>query len=274
MTFYDEIKRYDWARVEQAIHSRTEDDVRRALFSARPDMDDLMSLLSPAAEVFIEEMAQRAHAITQQRFGKTISLFAPLYVSNVCTNRCVYCGFNAGNSIERLTLTPEEAEKEAKFIHDMGFRNILLVSGEAPKLVDTAYFVDIVKRLRSMFPSISVEIYPMPVEGYKELGDSGVDGLVVFQETYNEELYGSLHPAGRKRDYRWRLETPDRGGEAGLRRLGLGALLGLCDWRTESFFLVLHARYLMKKFWRSFVSISFPRMRPAAGGFQPNVVVS
>ncbi len=274
MSFYEVMQEYDWNEVLEEILGRDRRDVEKALGGSTMGMDDFMSLLSPAAEGYLEEMAQRANGITEQRFGKVISLFAPLYVSNVCTNQCRYCGFNASNVIERRTLDLEEVVEEAEHIHRMGFRHLLLVSGEAPKVVPPEYFAKIAGRLGELFSSIAVEIYPMTVEEYALLVKNGVDGLIVYQETYNRELYAELHPAGKKRDFHWRLDTPDRGGRAGLRRLGLGALLGLGDWRAEAFFLGLHARYLLKKYWMSHITVSFPRMRPAAGTYEPACPVS
>ncbi len=274
MSFYDTMREHDWNEVLQEIQGRTVAHVEKALGKAMPSDDDLMSLLSPAADSCLEEMAQKANRITEQRFGKVISLFAPLYLSNECTNQCVYCGFNASNAIGRKTLTPEEALEEGQKIHDLGFRHLLLVSGEAPALVPPQHFARTARLLRPLFSSIAVEIYPMATEEYSFLVDHGVDGLVIYQETYNRELYERVHPAGKKRDYLWRLETPERGGRAGFRRLGLGALLGLSDWRAEAFFLGLHARYLLKKYWMSHVTISFPRLRPAAGAYEPAKPVS
>jgi 2-iminoacetate synthase len=274
MSFHDEIKRTDWAEIEREIEGRTAGDVESALAATTRSPDHIISLLSPAAEKYIEEMARQAHVLTQQRFGKTVSLFAPLYVSNFCTNSCAYCGFSVLNSVGRLTLTPEQVLKEGEFIHKLGFRHLLLVSGEAPKVVPVEYFTEIADKLRPFFSSIAVEIYPMTTEQYRMLAGHGVDGLTVFQETYNEKLYEEVHLGGKKRDFRRRLETPDRGGEAGFRRIGLGALLGLGNWRVEAFHMGLHARYLMKKYWKSQVSISFPRLRPAAGAFQPRYQVS
>jgi 2-iminoacetate synthase len=277
MSFYDEMKRTNWTEIEREIQVRTEADVESALGAVRQggiDLDHFMSLLSPTAESCIEEMAQHAHNVTTQRFGKTVSLFAPLYVSNFCSNSCAYCGFNSKNPVRRLALTPEQVRDEGEFIHRLGFRNLLLVSGEQPKVASLDYFTRIVGLLRPLFSSIAVEIYPMSAEQYQALIACGVDGLTVFQETYSEELYRRFHPGGKKRNYRWRLETPDRGGEAGFRRIGLGALLGLGNWRVEGFYMGLHAKYLMRKFWKSQVSISFPRLRPAAGSFQPPHPVS
>ncbi len=274
MSFFDVMQTYDWEEVLEDIRNRSGQDVEKALQGASVSEDDFKSLLSPAAGEYLEELAQRAHAVTEQRFGKVISLFAPLYLSNVCTNRCVYCGFNANNVIERRTLSVQEALEEAGQIHRMGFRHLLLVSGEAPGLVPPEYFAQVAGRLRGLFSSIAVEVYPMNTEEYALLVDHGVDGLVIYQETYHRELYAKVHPAGKKSDFLWRLETPERGGKAGFRRLGLGALLGLSDWRAEAFFLGLHARYLLKKYWMSHITVSFPRLRPAAGAYQPASPVS
>ena len=274
MAFYDELKNYDWERLEEFIYSRTEADVERALTSQILGLQGFICLLSPAAETFLEELAQRAHRLTEQRFGRVISLFAPLYLSNVCTNSCIYCGFNVRNPVERLTLSVDQAEAEGKHLHDKGFRHLLLVSGESPKVVTLDYLLKVVTRLRPWFASIVIEIYPMETAAYRKLIDQGVDGLVIYQETYNEKRYAEVHLAGKKRDYHWRLGTPERGGKAGFRRLGIGALLGLSDWRVEGLFLALHARYLLQNFWKSHLTISFPRLRPAAGGYQPPFSVS
>ncbi len=275
MSFYDELKSYDWAEVGRRVEDRSAADVEAALRSRHPiGVEDLLCLLSPAAEPYLEEMALMAHRLTEQRFGKVITLFAPLYLSNECANSCVYCGFNVLNPVERLTLTVDQAEAEARCIRGMGFRHLLLVSGEAPQIVTMDYLARVLEKVRPIFPSLAVEIYPMSVESYAELVAGGVEGLVVYQETYNEATYKGFHPAGRKRDFRWRLETPERGGEAGFRRLGIGALLGLGDWRVEGFFMGLHARSLLRNYWKSFLTISFPRLQPAAGGFQPPHPVS
>lgn len=274
MTFYDEIKSYRWEQIGQEIQSRTNADVERALTAQQRSLDGLLSLLSPAAETFLEEMAQRAHRLTEQRFGRVISLFAPLYLSNVCTNSCLYCGFNVQNPVKRLTLTVAQAEAEAKYLHEQGFRHVLLVSGEAPRVVNMEYLLKAVETLRPWFASISIELYPMDTTAYEKLIAHGVDGLVTYQETYDQESYREVHPAGKKGDYRWRLETPERGGEAGFRRIGIGVLLGLSDWRVDGFYLALHARYLLRNFWKSHLTISFPRLRPAAGDYQPPCPVS
>ncbi|MDA8124219.1 MAG: 2-iminoacetate synthase ThiH [Deltaproteobacteria bacterium] len=274
MGFYDVIRGYRWEEVAREIENRTRGDVERALAARSPSLDDLLSLVSPAADPFLEEMAQRAHRLTVQRFGRVVQLFAPLYLSNVCTNRCVYCGFNAGNRIARLTLTPEEAAGEGEAIRALGFRHLLLLAGEAPAVVTLDYFKRVLEKIRSRFSSLGIELFPMETKDYRELIDHGVDGMTLFQETYDEGSYGLFHPAGRKSDYRWRLETTDRAGEAGFRRIGLGALLGLNDWRVEGFFLALHADHLQRIWWRSQVAVSFPRLRPAPGGYAPRFPVT
>jgi 2-iminoacetate synthase len=274
MEFYHELQKYPWDEVEAWIESRTASHVETAVGTQPMQLENFLSLLSPAAEPFLEEMAQCSHRLTEQRFGKVINLFAPLYLSNVCTNRCAYCGFNADNPVARLTLTPEQVETEAKFIHEMGFRHLLLVSGDSPHIVTMEYLHAVLEKLRPLFASISIEIFPLDGGAYCKLIEHGVDGLTVFQETYHEDRYRDFHLSGKKRDFRWRLGTPERGGDAGFRRLGMGALLGLCNWRVEGFFLGLHARYLLRTFWKSHVSISFPRLRPAAGAYVPPSPVS
>lgn len=268
MSFCEELKRFDWGMVARDIIKRTPMDVEKVLGDNKVNLDGLISLLSPAAEAHLEEMAQRAHRLTDRRFGRTIHMFVPIYLSNVCRNRCVYCGFNAGNIVNRMTLTPEQVYEEGLYLHRQGFRHILLVSGEAPDLVDQPYLIEVLECLKSLFSSIAIEIYPMDVDSYRRLVNAGADGLVVFQETYHKGTYAGVHPAGKKRDFKWRLQTAERGGEAGFRRLGLGVLLGLADWRVESFFLGLHASHLLRHFWQSRVSISFPRLRPAAGRYE------
>jgi 2-iminoacetate synthase len=269
MSFLDELASYDYQTVLRTIEGKSLRDVDRALAAERLRPEDLMALLSPAAEERLEEMAQRAHRLTARRFGRTILLYAPLYLSNECSNGCRYCGFNASNKVPRRTLTLEEAESEAQVLHEEGFRHLLLVTGELPKALDNEALAATARRLSPLFSSIAIEVYPMEEEGYRQMVEAGVDGLTIYQETYDRELYAEMHPYGRKRDFDWRLLAPERGGAAGLRRIGLGALLGLGAFRAEAFFVGLHALHLTKHFWRSHVSVSFPRMRPADGGFTP-----
>ncbi|MDY6847704.1 MAG: 2-iminoacetate synthase ThiH [Thermodesulfobacteriota bacterium] len=269
MTFLDFLKQYDIDRLEETIRTQKAQDVQRALAVERPGPDELMALLSPAAEEFVESMAQKAHAITVQRFGHNILLYAPLYISNECLNGCLYCGFSARNRVPRHTLSLKAVEKEARYLHAQGFRHILLVTGESPKAVDNDYLAAAARRLRPLFSSISIEVYPMETEGYRQMVDSGVDGLTIYQETYDRDLYARMHPFGKKSDFDFRLATPERGGQAGLRRIGIGSLLGLGRFRSEGFLTGLHALFLSRHYWRTQVSVSFPRIRPADGGFSP-----
>ncbi len=268
-TFLDEIGNYDYDTVLEQIAGKTPRDVERALGAERRRPEDLMALLSPAAEAFLEPMAQQAHRLSVQRFGRTILMYAPIYLSNECSNGCRYCGFNAGNQVPRRTLTLDEIEAEALVLHRQGFRHVLLVTGELPRAVDNEALAAAVRRIRPLFSSVGIEVYPMDEAGYRLMVDAGVDGLTIYQETYDRRLYAEMHPFGRKRDFDWRLLTPERGGAAGLRRIGLGALLGLGQFRAEAFFVGLHALFLSRHFWRSLVSVSFPRIRPADGGFAP-----
>ncbi len=219
--------------------------------------------ISPAAQNFLEEMAQQARQLTIQRFGRTIRLYAPLYVSNYCLNSCLYCGYNAETTCDRTRLSVDEAIAEADILAAQGFRRILLVSGEDPEFVTVDYLTRVACRLKSKFSSISVEIYPMSRGDYERLFAAGIDGVALYQETYNRRLYSEYHISGPKSDYDYRLDTHDRTASAGMRRLGLGALLGLGDWRVETLALAEHAAWLMKKYWRCRVSFSFPRLRPA-----------
>jgi 2-iminoacetate synthase len=214
-------------------------------------------------------MGQRARQLTQQRFGKVIRLFAPLYLSNECINNCKYCGFSRDNPILRMTLTLDDVCVEAQALLGQGFRNLLLVSGEHPKFASDAYMRDCVAALHELTPSISLEIGPMEIEAYRPLVQAGAEGLVVYQETYDRGVYGQIHTAGPKRNFNWRLETPERAYGAGFRRLGIGALYGLADWRYEALCVAAHASYLLRKCWKASITISLPRLRPCAGEFQP-----
>lgn len=274
MNFLEVIRGYHPERVLEEIMSKGPLDVEQAISAPRLNMEGFKALLSPAAEAYLEPMAQKAHRITLKRFGRTILLFAPLYISNECSNSCLYCGFSAGNKIHRKTLSLDEIEEEARVLHGRGFRHVLLLTGEAPSRCGTGHVEAAVRRIRPLFGSISLEIFPLDEPGYRRLIGAGVDGLTVYQETYDRDLYLKLHPRGRKRDYAWRLLTPERGARAGMRRIGIGALLGLSDFRADGFFTGLHATYLARHYWKSLVTVSFPRIRPAEGGFQPIKPVS
>jgi 2-iminoacetate synthase len=232
-------------------------------------LEDFAHLISPAGAQLLEPLSRRSQQMTQQRFGKVIRLFAPLYLSNECINSCQYCGFSRDNPILRVTLTPEEARREARALLAQGFRNILLVSGEHPRFVSTDYMAQCVGLLHEEVPSISLEVGPMDTDQYRPLVRAGAEGLVVYQETYDRGLYAAMHTAGPKKDFDWRMDTPERAYAAGFRRIGIGALYGLGDWRLEAISVAAHAAYLLRNCWKAQLTISLPRLRPCAGEFQP-----
>ncbi|MEG1586820.1 MAG: 2-iminoacetate synthase ThiH [Bacteroidales bacterium] len=276
MRFTEKIEEYDWEDISRRIASKNSQDVEMALRKEKIDMEDFFSLISPAAAPYLEQMAQKSRQYTQQRFGKTIQMYIPLYLTNACTNHCIYCGFNHNNPIQRIILTDEEIEQEARAIRQLGdFHHILLVTGESPKHAGVAYLKRAIRIMKKYFSNISIEVQPLEKEEYQELIDEGLNSVYVYQETYHKNRYAIYHPAGKKRDFNYRLDTFDRLGEAGIHKMGLGILIGLENWRTDAAFMALHLRYLQKKYWRTRYSVSFPRMRPHEGeGFKPNVIMS
>lgn len=274
MSFYNDcnkIQNFDFNAFFDAV---SENSVRQTIQKNRLTPRDFLTLLSPTAEGFLEEMAQKAHDITIRQFGKTMQLFTPMYLSNYCSNQCVYCGFNCSNTIPRKRLTLEEVETEARAIAETGLKHVLILTGEAPKKAGIDYLKACCKILRPYFPSIAIEIFALQMEEYRTLIDAGVDSLTLFQETYNEALYKTLHPKGPKKDYRFRLDAPERGCMAGMRGVNIGALLGLDEWRREIFHTGLHADYLQNKYPEVEISISLPRIRPHAGSYEPKHEVS
>ncbi len=245
------------------------DAVRASLGKTRLSLDDFARLISPAAGELLEPLGRRSRQLTRQRFGKVIRLFAPLYLSNECINNCKYCGFSRDNPILRVTLSVEEVQREARALLREGFRNVLIVSGEHPKFVPGRYLADCVSALHAEVPSISLEVGPMETEDYRPIVQAGADGLVVYQESYDRGVYADLHTSGPKRNFDWRLETPERAYAAGFRRLGIGALYGLGEWRREALCVAAHADYLLRNCWKAQLTISLPRLRPCAGEFQP-----
>jgi 2-iminoacetate synthase len=242
---------------------------REALDKPNLSLADFAALISPAGATLLEPLSRRSQQLTQQRFGKTIRLFAPLYLSNECINNCRYCGFSRDNPILRVTLSVEDVMQEACSLLGQGFRNLLLVAGEHPKFVSNGYMEQCVRALHSDVPSVSLEVGPMETEQYRPLVEAGAEGLVVYQETYDREVYAQVHTAGPKRDFDWRLETPERAYAAGFRRIGIGALYGLSDWRLEALALAAHTDYLLRTCWKAQLTISLPRLRPCAGEFEP-----
>jgi 2-iminoacetate synthase len=259
------------ATVEAAL-ARSTAEVRRTSGTL---LADFAALVSPkAAEPqYLEEMAQLSHRLSLKHFGRVIRLFAPIYLSNECINVCKYCGFSRDNPILRVTLTLEQVKAEAEFLREQGFRHVLLVAGEHPHFVSVKHLCQYVTMLHKDWPSISLEVGPMETDEYRDCVQAGAEGLTIYQETYNRVVYDKMHVSGPKKDFTWRLETPERAAAAGFKRVGIGALLGLAPWRSEVIALTSHANYLLRHCWRSQLTLSIPRIRPAAGEFQPLVHV-
>ncbi len=275
MGFANILDQHDWHGVHETIHATTEADVRAALRAAgRGTWRDFLALISPAAAPFLEQMARTSQRLTRSRFGNTIGLYIPVYLSSKCQNSCVYCGFNVGNRIERRVLTDEEILREVEYVKSHGFDHVLLVTGESDRQVGAEYFAHVLDLVSPHFASISIEVQPLAQGEYEDLRRFGLNTVYIYQETYNRKRYPVYHPHGPKADFDYRLATPERLGNARVHRVGLGCLLGLEDWRVDSSLLALHLRYLEKQYWRTKFSISFPRLRPAAGGFQPDNPIS
>ncbi|MBW3545131.1 MAG: 2-iminoacetate synthase ThiH, partial [Bacteroidetes bacterium] len=238
------------------------------------DLEDFKALISPAAAPYLEQMAQQSHLLTRKRFGNTMQLYIPLYLSNECQNICTYCGFSYTNKLPRRTLTDAEILQEVATIKALGYDHVLLVTGEANQTVGVPYFKKVLELIRTHFSQISMEVQPLDREEYEELIPLGLHTVLVYQETYHQEDYKKHHPKGKKSNFWYRLETPDRLGQAGAHKIGLGVLIGLEDWRTDCFFTALHLHYLEKRYWKTRYSISFPRLRPFSGGLTPKVEMS
>ena len=261
-----DLQAVDLTGLRRHATTATAADVDRALGRARRDLADFAALLSEPAGERIEEMAALAQQTTLRRFGRTMHLFAPLYLSNECVSVCTYCGFSAGNDIARRTLSPDEVAAEGRALVDRGFRHLLLVAGEHARIVSKGYLRDCVAALAPVVPQVSLEVQVWDTSTYGDLVAAGADGLVVYQETYDRGTYADVHRLGKKRNYDWRLAAPDRGAEAGMRRLGIGALFGLHDdWRADALAVAAHARALLRRWWRVEVTVSLPRLRPCAG---------
>lgn len=258
------------AELRALVDRATPAEVERALRAPRPSLADFAALLSVPAGDRLEDLAARANRITRARFGATVRLFSPLYLSNECVSSCTYCGFSAGNDIARRTLSVDEVRDEAAELHRRGFRHILLVAGEHARIVSKDYLEQCVTAVAPMFAQVSVEVQVWDTATYRRLAGAGCDGVIVYQEAYDPGTYSQVHLKGKKRNYAWRLAAPDRAAEAGMRRLGIGALLGLHpDWRAEAIALAAHASALVRRWWRCEVSVALPRLKPAAGGYQP-----
>lgn len=277
MEFVDIINEYNWGEIQSRIYKKTVHDVELALNkSNRLTTDDFMSLISPAAQPYIEQMAALSRKYAQQRFGKTIQFYVPLYLTNSCINHCVYCGFNHNNDIKRIILTDSQILREVEAIKKNGdFQHILLVTGENPRDAGVDYIENAIRLVKPYFSSISIEVQPLKEEEYKRLTKAGLNAVYCYQETYNKARYKIYHPKGMKSRFDWRIDGFDRMGKASVHKIGLGILIGLEDWRTDVTIMALHLRYLQKTYWQTKYSISFPRMRPHEGkDFQPNVIMS
>lgn len=278
--FADIIDRWDWTSTIESIEGSTATDVERALAksaanNAQLSVEDFMVLISPAATPYLEPMAALSRHFTRERFGKTISMYIPLYVSNACSNKCVYCGFNHDNPMKRTILTMDEIECECRAIKKLApFENLLLVSGEFPSLCGVEYFEKMLDVTRKYFHNLTLEVQPLKTEQYKRLVNCGLNGVVCFQETYNRENYKKYHPRGMKSIFEWRLNGYDRMGSAGVHKIGMGVLIGLEDWRADVTMMARHLRYLQRRYWRTRYSVNFPRLCSSESGFQPNVVMS
>lgn len=278
--FADVIDSFDWEETILKVNSTTLEEVDAVLRKASTSNtllspEELGILISPVASSRIEEMALLAKSITDRRFGKTISLYIPMYVGNACTNKCVYCGFNHENDFSRTILSFEQIIRECKAIKELGpFQNLLIVAGEYPSLCGVDYLEKVLETCRPYFHNLTLEVQPMKSSCYKRLSEAGLNGVICFQETYNRKAYSKYHPRGMKSHFDWRLNGFDRMGEASLHKIGLGALLGLEDWHGEAVMMGRHLRYLQKKYWRSRYSINFPRLRPSESGYKPNFIVT
>ncbi|HCE2385123.1 2-iminoacetate synthase ThiH [Vibrio parahaemolyticus] len=279
MSFYDRFQQLDWDDISMSIYAKTAQDVERALAKPKRDLEDFKALISPAAEPYLEQMAKISYSLTRKRFGNTMSLYIPLYLSNLCANACTYCGFSMENRIKRRTLNRDEVEAEIDAIKRMKFDSVLLVTGEHETKVGMKYFREMVPIIKQRFNYLAMEVQPLDQDEYAELKTLGLDAVMVYQETYHPKTYAQHHLRGNKMDFRYRLETPDRLAKAGIDKIGIGALIGLEEWRTDCFFAAAHLDYLERTYWQSRYSISFPRLRPCAGnvpasGLQPKSVMT
>lgn len=274
MSFLQQFNQLNWDDISLSILSKTADDVERALRKSKRDLEDFKALISPAAEPYLEPMAQASLAITRKRFGNTMSLYIPLYLSNLCANACTYCGFSMENRIKRRTLNEQEICAEIDAIKAMKFDSVLLVTGEHETKVGMNYFRQMLPLIKPHFNYLAMEVQPLKQQEYAELKSLGLDAVMVYQETYHPSTYAQHHLRGNKTNFEFRLETPDRLAKAGIDKIGIGALIGLEDWRTDCFYVAAHLDYLERTYWQTRYSISFPRLRPCAGSLQPKSLMS
>lgn len=250
-----QMKSYDYSKY-------TARDVKAALEHETCSIEDFKALLSPAAEPFLEEMAQKARLETSKHFGNTVYLFTPLYIANYCENYCVYCGFNCYNHINRMKLTMEQIEHEMKVIADSGMEEILILTGESRSQSDVKYIGEACKLARKYFRMVGLEIYPVNTDEYAYLHECGADYVTVFQETYDTDKYETLHLMGHKRVWPYRFDAQERALHGGMRGVAFSALLGLSDFRKDALASALHVYYLQRKYPQAEMSLSCPRLRP------------
>ncbi len=274
MSFIDLIRKHESLGLEERLHSVIKKNIECLISKDRLTPTQFLSLLSPAASDYLEDIAKKAHRITLKNFGKAIQLYTPIYISDYCDNNCIYCGFNVSIKKPRKKLTMDELDKEARYIAGTGLRHILLLTGSSKSKSPLSYIKESVRVLRKYFSSISIESYPLTQEEYGELIDEGVDGLTIYQETYNSVIYDKVHIKGSKRDFSFRLDAPERALRKRIRTVNIGALLGLSKWREDGFYVGLHAKYLQDKFPEAEISISVPRIRPQTEEYRPQYEVS
>lgn len=274
MRFAEVFSGIDKEHLRLSMYGCTARDVEQALQQPTGNLTSLMALLSPAAAPYIEQMAQQAQVLTQKRFGHNINLFIPLYLSNLCANECDYCGFTMSNKIKRKVLNQTEIQQEIDIIKGRGFDSVLLVSGEHETKVGINYFKQILPQVKQQFSHLAMEVQPLNTDEYQQLIAIGLDSVMLYQETYQPMTYAKHHTRGKKSDFNYRLNSPDRLGQAGIDKMGLGVLLGLDDWRLDALLMGHHLQYLENQYWRSKYSISLPRLRPCVGGIEPKVALS
>ena len=274
MSFYDELEKLDFDEWNARVINASENSVIDALMHQNRTVEDFAAVLSPAAVKYLPRMVKEAERLTRKRFGQTLGMYIPLYLTNLCNNSCKYCGFAAENKFRRKVLNQEEVYAECEAIKKMGYETILVVTGEHEKKGGMDYFRQMIPIVKKYSTYLMMEVQPMNTEDYRELKELGVDAVMVYQETYHKPTYQENHPRGRKKDMRYRMETPERLGEAGMDKIGMGILLGLADYHADACMLAHHISYMRKHYWQSKISLSFPRLRPAAGGFVPPYPVS
>lgn len=276
MSFYDVLEKINIDSFKSLVDTREDRDVERALTKKSTlGIDDFASLISEnARRHYLREMVAISSQLTRKRFGRCVNMYLPLYITNLCSNKCVYCGFSVMNKFKRVVLDLEQIEEECVAINKMGYKNILLVSGESERKAGIDYFKKVLPVVKKYASYLQMEVQPLSTEEYAMLKELGLDAVSVYQETYHKDFYSKVHLGGKKADYKWRLETPDRLGKAEIDKVGIGALLGLYDWRADLCATAMHILYMRDHYWKTQLSVSFPRLRPAAGGFEPTLPVS